>query len=149
MSRVPSILFESTYFFRRSSQSEKSKVFVKVTKTKVLASFGQITDILFSQGKVPISIEATPLPEGISEFASLDVSKEAMMAAMQQPQQEMQFGGEVEMQNQGVGFEGDGKSWNPGQLDLGVQQGLDGTPAQLNGLESKFNTLHTFLNGAR
>ena len=77
--------------------SERSKVFVKVTKTKVLASFGQITDILFSQGKVPISIEATPIPEGISEFASLDVSKEAIMAAMQQPQQEMQFGGEVEI----------------------------------------------------
>ena len=127
--------------------SERSKVFVKVTKTKVLASFGQITDILFSQGKVPISIEATPIPEGISEFASLDVSKEAIMAAMQQPQQEMQFGGEVEMQNQGVGFEGDGKSWNPGQLDLGEQQGLDEMPAQLNGLEAKFGQSEKLVQG--
>ena len=28
--------------------SEKSKVFVKVTKTKVLAAFGQIIEVLFS-----------------------------------------------------------------------------------------------------
>ena len=29
--------------------SEKSKVFVKVTKTKVLASYGQLIEVLFSQ----------------------------------------------------------------------------------------------------
>ena len=32
------------------SENEKSRVFVKITKTKVLASFGQIIEVLFSQG---------------------------------------------------------------------------------------------------
>ena len=35
-------------------ENEKSKVFVKITKTKVLAAYGQITEVLFSQGKFPI-----------------------------------------------------------------------------------------------
>ena len=34
--------------------TEKSKVFVKITKVKVLAAYGQITDILFANGKIPI-----------------------------------------------------------------------------------------------
>ena len=33
--------------------NEKSKVFVKITKTKVLASFGQIIEVLFGSGKFP------------------------------------------------------------------------------------------------
>jgi len=49
--------------------SEKSRVFVKVTKTKVLASFGQIIEVLFSQGKFPLGINPTPVPEGIDEYA--------------------------------------------------------------------------------
>jgi hypothetical protein len=32
--------------------SEKSKVFVKVTKTKVLAAFGQLIEVLFSSRQV-------------------------------------------------------------------------------------------------
>ena len=46
--------------------SEKSQVFVRITKTKVLASFGQITDILFANQKFPINVESTPVPEGIA-----------------------------------------------------------------------------------
>ena len=37
-------------------ESEKSKVFVKITKTKVLASFGQIIEVLFGSGKFPIGV---------------------------------------------------------------------------------------------
>ena len=36
------------------SASEKSKVFIKITKVKVLAAFGQIVDILFSNNKFPL-----------------------------------------------------------------------------------------------
>ena len=43
-------------------ENEKSKVFVKITKTKVLAAYGQITEVLFSQGKFPIGIEPTTIP---------------------------------------------------------------------------------------
>lgn len=52
---------------------EKSQVFVKVTKTKVLAAYAQISDVLFSTNKFPLGIEATPMPEGIDKYASMDV----------------------------------------------------------------------------
>ena len=51
--------------------TEKSKVFVKITKVKVLAAYGQIIDILFSNKKFPLVVESTPIPEGIAEFAHL------------------------------------------------------------------------------
>ena len=67
--------------------SERSRIFVKVTKTKVIASFGQLTDILFANGEVPISIEATPVPDGISEFAGLDpTGKFNQMGVIEQPE---------------------------------------------------------------
>ena len=47
-------------------ENEKSRVFVKVTKTKVLASFGQIIEVLFSQGKFPLGIHPTSVPEDIA-----------------------------------------------------------------------------------
>jgi hypothetical protein len=51
--------------------SEKSKVFVKITKTKVLAAFGQIIEVLFGSGKFPIGVEPTPVPEEMAEYAHL------------------------------------------------------------------------------
>lgn len=51
--------------------SEKSKVFVKVTKTKVLAAYGQLIEVLFSQGKFPIGIFPTTDPTGIEKYAHL------------------------------------------------------------------------------
>ena len=53
-------LYGSETVFR---DNEKSKVFVKITKTKVLASFGQIIEVLFGSGKFPIGVEPTPVPE--------------------------------------------------------------------------------------
>lgn len=49
------------------TSTEKSRVFVKVTKTKVLAAYGQIVDVLFGNNKFPISIDPTRLPEGVAE----------------------------------------------------------------------------------
>ena len=51
--------------------SEKSKVFVKITKTKVLAAFGQIIEVLFSSGKFPIGVQPTAVPEGVDEYAHI------------------------------------------------------------------------------
>jgi len=56
----------------RFRESEKSRVFVKVTKTKVLAAFGQLVDVIFGGNKFPIGIAETKVPEGISEYAHLD-----------------------------------------------------------------------------
>lgn len=49
------------------TETEKSRVFIKVTKTKVLAAYGQIVEVLFGNNKFPISIDPTTLPEGISD----------------------------------------------------------------------------------
>ena len=54
------------------TSTEKSRVFVKVTKTKVLAAYGQIVDLLFGSNKFPISINPTVLPEGISESVNFE-----------------------------------------------------------------------------
>ena len=53
------------------SSKEKSQIFVKITKTKVLASFGQLIEVLFGTGKFPIGVEPTPIPEGIAEYAHI------------------------------------------------------------------------------
>lgn len=52
--------------------SEKSRAFVKITKTKVHAGFSQIQDILFAANKFPIGVEASPVVEGIEESVSYD-----------------------------------------------------------------------------
>ena len=54
------------------TSSEKSKVFVKVTKTKVLAAYGQIVEVLFGANKFPISIDPTVLPDGVTEAVHLE-----------------------------------------------------------------------------
>ena len=60
------------------TEREKSRVFVKVTKTKVLAAYGQIIDVLFGTGKFPLIIQETKVPEGIAEYAHLNPMKEKM-----------------------------------------------------------------------
>ncbi len=35
------------------TEAEKSRVFIKVTKTKTLAAYGQIVDVLFANNKFP------------------------------------------------------------------------------------------------
>ena len=94
--------------------SEKSQVFVRITKTKVLASFGQITDILFANKNFPISVESTPVPEGIAEFAHL---KTALDEAMESPPDP-------------YGFQGDGREVQPGAMDFlgGLDKKYEGTP---------------------
>ena len=76
------------------TSTEKSKVFIKITKTKVLAAYGQIVDILFANKKFPITVEPTPVPEGIAEFAHLKTPVDEIVDS--------------------YGFEGDGKQLNPG-----------------------------------
>jgi hypothetical protein len=62
-------IYDSTTQYR---DSERSKVFIKTTKTKVLAAYGQIIDILFANKRFPIVVESTPMPEGIAEFAHME-----------------------------------------------------------------------------
>ena len=44
------------------TEAEKSRVFIKVTKTKTLAAYGQIVDVLFSNNNFPISVDPVTSP---------------------------------------------------------------------------------------
>ena len=88
-------IYDSTTQYR---DSERSKVFIKITKTKVLAAYGQIVDILFANKKFPIVVESTPMPEGIEEFAHMRTPLDEA-----QPQQLDPYG-----------FPGDGRDLAPG-----------------------------------
>ena len=94
-------------------ESEKSRVFVKVTKTKVLAAFGQLVDVMFGTGKFPIGISETILPEGEKENAYLDINNPT--PGIEQPDN---IGNRLEDPPQenpyDVGYAGDGRVLKPG-----------------------------------
>ena len=65
------------------TSTEKSRVFVKVTKTKVLAAYGQIVDVLFGNHKFPISINPTKLPDGVAEAVHFETNPQIKEATSQ------------------------------------------------------------------
>jgi len=92
-------------------ESEKSRVFVKVTKTKVLAAFGQLVDVIFGGNKFPIGISETKMPEGSSEYAHLDAQNPLPGIETSVPEQTTPT---VQENPFDVGFKGDGKDLTPG-----------------------------------
>jgi hypothetical protein len=88
--------------------NEKSKVFVKITKTKVLAAFGQIIEVLFSQGKFPLGIKPTPVPEGSAEYARM------LQADEQAREKEDEINNASDVVKDIYGYAGDGKEIKAG-----------------------------------
>ena len=87
----------------RFRESEKSRVFVKITKTKVLAAYGQLVDVIFGANKFPIGISETKVPEGVAEHAHLDTKNPV-------PGIETPVADSVAVENPfDVGYEGDGR----------------------------------------
>ena len=94
----------------RFRESEKSRVFVKVTKTKVLAAFGQLVDVVFGGNKFPIGVSETNIPEGIEEHAHFNPSLETTPPQMSEEETTTE-----ELDNPfDVGYEGDGRVLKPG-----------------------------------
>jgi len=85
------------------TETEKSRVFIKITKTKTLAAYGQIVDVLFANNKFPLSIEPTELPEGVVEDVHFDPQEPPQLAGQQQQELESPYG-----------FAGDGQELPPG-----------------------------------
>ena len=67
------------------TDTEKSKVFVKVTKTKVLAAYGQIIEVLFGNNKFPLSVNPTTLPDGVEENVHLETNPQLEEAEKEMP----------------------------------------------------------------
>ena len=115
-------------------ESEKSRVFVKVTKTKVLAAFGQLVDVVFGSNKLPIGISESKIPEGVSEYAHLDT-------AAPLPGIETSTAPQPEMSDPyDVGYAGDAKTLNAGatyikgeteDMDVFLKDNLKPGPAQI------------------
>jgi hypothetical protein len=59
------------------TSTEKSRVFVKITKTKALAAYGQIVDVLFGNNKFPLSVEPSVLPDGVAESVHINLDPNA------------------------------------------------------------------------
>ena len=62
------------------TDTEKSRVFVKVTKTKTLAAYGQIVDVLFGNNKFPLTVDPSILPDGVAESVHINVDPNAAAA---------------------------------------------------------------------
>ena len=81
------------------SEAERSRVFIKVTKTKTLAAYGQIVDVLFANNKFPLSIDPTQLPDGVVADVHFDPKEpKEVRETMDSP----------------YGFRGDGNDLEPG-----------------------------------
>ena len=91
-------------------ESEKSRVFVKITKTKVLAAFGQLVDVIFGTGKFPIGISETKIPEGETDIAHLDINNPTPDIETSIPDD---IGNRIDNPYD-VGYEGDGRTLKPG-----------------------------------
>lgn len=98
----------------RFREYEKSRVFVKATKTKVIAAYGQILDVLFGKNKFPLSVRPTSVPEGAAEAVHLSSGME--------PQQNM--AGMAPGLPYDVGFAGDGMELPPGAKFSDLTKGL-------------------------
>ena len=109
------------------TEAERSRVFIKVTKTKTLAAYGQIVDVLFAGQKFPLSIEPTTLPEGVTANVTFDPKEPEQLKELTNP----------------YGYRDDGNELAPGatvnNLELGpledklegidVKEGIGATPS--------------------
>lgn len=100
------------------TEAEKSRVFIKVTKTKTLAAYGQITDVLFANNKFPITIDPTGLPEGVVADVHFDVQEPPQM---QSP----------------YGYEGDGQDLPPGSTATSLMERIGALAKKLSPVEDK------------
>jgi len=105
------------------TEAEKSRVFIKVTKTKTLAAYGSIVDVLFANHRFPLSVEPTELPEGVVEDVHFDP---------QEPEQ-MQSDPNVSP----YGFAGDGNDLEPGATAKTLQEKLGVMQNKLEPIQDK------------
>lgn len=83
-------------------ESEKSRASINITKLKTLTGYGSLQDVLFSAKQFPITVDASPKPEGVSEVVHLDVTGGALAPEPAPP---------------AIGYAGDGKELPPGATE--------------------------------
>ena len=106
------------------TEAEKSRVFIKVTKTKTLAAYSQIVDVLFANNKFPLSIEPTELPEGVVEDVHFD------------PKEPEELRGDTDLESP-YGFADDGKEFPKGATERSLQEKFGVFQNKLEGVSDK------------
>jgi len=106
------------------TEAEKSRVFIKITKTKTLAAYGQIVDVLFAGNKFPLSVDPTELPEGVVSDVHFD------------PKEPEQMRGETSLSSP-YGFKGDGRDLKPGDTLKTLQDKLGSLEEKLEPVQDK------------
>jgi len=105
------------------TEAEKSRVFIKVTKTKTLAAYGQIVDVLFANNKFPLSVDPTELPEGVAKDVNFD------------PKEPQELMGSNNMESP-YGFKGDGKDLPKGATAKSLEDMLGPLANNLSDIET-------------
>ena len=105
------------------TEAEKSRVFIKVTKTKTLAAYGQIVDVLFANNKFPLSVDPTELPEGVAKDVNFD------------PKEPQELMGSNNMESP-YGFKGDGKDLPKGATAKSLEDMLGPLADNLSDIET-------------
>ena len=54
------------------TETEKSRAFIKITKTKVMAAYAQIVDVMFAGNKFPIGVDARRFPNNVVDAVHFD-----------------------------------------------------------------------------
>jgi len=64
----------------RSNGASKSEVYIGLTRTKVMAAYSRLIDLLFQPGQTPYDIQPTPMPEmpGLAEFITEKAVREIL-----------------------------------------------------------------------
>ncbi len=106
------------------TEAEKSRVFVKVTKTKTLAAYGQIVDVLFANNRFPLSIDPTELPEGVVADVHFD------------PQEPEQLREQEDLTSP-YGFRGDGRDLPAGATAKTLTEKLGPLEQKLDSVQDK------------
>ena len=112
------------------TDTEKSRVFVKVTKTKTLAAYGQIVDVLFGNNKFPLAVDPTVLPDGVAEAVHINVDPNADKAGE---------GGRAVTENVAAptALLGDDGKLLPGETIIDLQERLAGLKTKLSPVSDK------------
>ena len=106
------------------TEAEKSRVFIKVTKTKTLAAYGQIIDVLFANNKFPLTIEPTELPEGVVADVSFD------------PKEPQEISDRLDEMQSPYGYTGDGKELPAGATQKSLMESLGPLEGKLDDVDN-------------
>ena len=106
------------------TEAEKSRVFIKVTKTKTLAAYQQLESIMFANNKFPLTVDPTELPEGVVADVHFDPKEPEQIKESEENDPVTPYG-----------FKGDGKELAKGATSKTLGEMLGSFTDKLRGVD--------------